>query len=81
MKIIGQIQLGKNGITDNFIGSLKNQFTNCKNVRISILKSASRDKKEIKKLSEEILRKLGNKYTVKTIGFTIIVKKWRREVR
>lgn len=80
-RIIGQIQLGKNGITENFIGTLKNQFNNCKNVKVSVLKSAGREKNKIKKFSEEILEKLGKEYTARVIGFTIIVKKWRRNVR
>ena len=81
MPTIRNIQLGKNGITGNFIESLKNQFNDCKNVKISVLKSLTRDKKEIKKLSDEILEKLGKKYTARLIGFTIVVKKWRRAVR
>ena len=80
-KTLGQIQLGKNGITENFIESLKNQFKNCENVKISVLKSASRDREKIKKLKDQILEKLGKKYTARIIGFTIIIKEWRREVR
>ena len=80
-KIITQIQLGKNGITDNFIETLKNNFVNSKNVKISVLKSAGRDKNKIKEFSEEILKKLGNNYTARIVGFTIVVKKWRRNVR
>jgi len=80
-RIIGQVQLGKKGLTDNFIDTLKNQFNNCKNVRISVLKNLGRDSKKVQELSEEILEKLGKNYTTKIIGFTIIVKKWRRLVR
>lgn len=77
----GQVQLGKNGITENFIVTLKNHFNKHKNVRIIVLKSASHEKTKIKEYSEEILEKLGKRYTAKTIGFTIFVKRWRREVR
>lgn len=80
-KIIGQVQLGKNGITENFISSLENCFKTHKNVKVSVLKSVSRDKKKIKKFSEEILDKLGKNYTARVIGFTIVLKKWRRGVR
>ena len=81
MPTIRNIQLGKNGITSNFIESLKNQFNDCKNVKISVLKSLTRDKKEIKKLSDDILEKLGKNYTARLIGFTIVVKRWRKEIR
>lgn len=79
------IQLGKQGVTDNFIGSLKNQFKSKSNVRIYVLKSARGDgkkgKEEVKKYSEKILEKLGKNFTAKIIGFVIVLKKWRREVR
>ena len=79
--IIRQIQLGKNGLTEAFIGNLKHHFDNCKNMKISVLKSCCRDKEELKKISDEILDKLGKTYTTRIIGYTIIVKKWRREMR
>ncbi len=75
---LGEIQLGKNGITNNFIYTLKNHFKKHENVKISVLKSAGHNKEKVKKYSEEILEKLGGKYTAKIIGFTIVVKKWRK---
>jgi len=78
---ICQIQLGKQGITDNFIKTLEDDFKNHENVKISVLKSARHDKTKVKEYSEEILEKLGDKYTTKVIGFTIFVKKWRKSVR
>jgi len=87
MRTVGEIQLGKNGITENFIETLNKYFKNHGNVRISVLKSAfpeniEKGKKNIvKKYSDEILERLGNKYTSRVIGFTIVVKKWRKEVR
>jgi RNA-binding protein YhbY len=78
MPTIGNSQIGKQGITDNFILSLKNLFKKHWNVKISVLKNATRDRKEIEKFSDEILEKLGKKYTSKIIGFTIVVKKWRK---
>jgi RNA-binding protein YhbY len=76
--ISADIQLGKNGVTDNFISTLKNNFKKHDNVRISVLKSARQDKGKIKEYSNEILEKLGKNYTAKIIGFKIIVKKWRK---
>ena len=81
MENIGYVQLGKQGITDNFIETLENHFKKNKNVKVSVLKSAGHDKIKVKKFSEEILERLGNHYTARVIGFTIVLKKWRKSVR
>jgi RNA-binding protein YhbY len=73
-----EIQLGKNGITSNFIETIKNYFKKNDNVRISVLKSAGHDREKVKKYSEEILKNLGENFTSKIIGFKIILKKWRK---
>ncbi len=77
-KRVNNIQLGKQGITENFISSLKNHFKNSEIIRISVLKSARKDKLQVKAFSEEILEKLGKNYTAKIIGFVIVLKKWRK---
>jgi RNA-binding protein YhbY len=76
-----EMQLGKNGITNNFIETLKSHFQKHENVRISVLKSAGHEKEKVKKYSDEILEKLGRNYTSRVIGFTIVLKKWRKKVR
>jgi len=81
MSTLATIQLGKNGLTDNFILTLKNHFKKSNNVKVSVLRSCCRDKKELKEIVEEILEKLGKNYTTKTIGYTIAIKKWRKPVR
>ena len=77
----GQIQLGKQGITENFITTLKNHFNRHDNVKVHILKSAGHNKGDIKKYTRDIIEKLGRNYTAKTLGFTIFVKKWRKARR
>ena len=72
-------QIGKGGITNNFIETLKTYFTKNRNARISILKSAGREDKE--KFKNELLEKLGKKYTIKIIGFVFAVTKWRQDKR
>jgi RNA-binding protein YhbY len=76
--VVRNIQLGKQGITENFIESLKTQFQNSRTVKISVLPSARQNKDDVKKYSEELLEKLGPHFTSKLIGFTIILKKWRK---
>ena len=81
MPTIGTLQLGKNKITENFLETLKSYFKKHNNVKISVLKSCCRDKTELKEMVEKIMEKLGKNYTSKIIGYTIAIKKWRREVR
>jgi len=76
-----QIQLGKNKVTEKFIETLKGHFKNHEGVKVSVLKSATRDKKEMEKIMGEILHNLGKNYTAKRLGFTIFLKKWRRDMR
>jgi RNA-binding protein YhbY len=75
---VGQVQLGKNGITENFILTLKNHFNKHKNVKVSVLKSACRDREELKKISNEIVEKLGKNYKARVIGFKIAIMKLRK---
>jgi len=76
--MIREIQLGKNGITEQFIESLLKQFNKVQTVKISVLRSARENKEDVKKHADKLLEQLGEHYTAKIIGFTIIVKKWRR---
>jgi RNA-binding protein YhbY len=78
---ISQVQLGKQGITENFISTLKNHFKNHEIVKVSILKNAGHDKDKVKDYTEKILGALGKKFTAKTIGFTIIIRKWKKKMR
>ena len=80
------IQLGKNGVTENFIASLNNQFKYHYQVRIRVIKNAGenevRDKNKVQELSDEILAKLnaeGINYSAKILGFTIIINKWKKD--
>lgn len=76
--MIREIQLGKNGITEHFIESLKTQFSKVQTVKIAVLRSARENKEDVKKYADQLLEKMGEHYTTKVIGFTIILKKWRR---
>ncbi len=79
--VMGNVQLGKQGVTNGFIEDMKKRFTTHENIKVSILRSATRNRGELKRISEEILEKLGKNYTARIIGFTVVLKKWRKEVR
>jgi RNA-binding protein YhbY len=81
MLSVGKIQLGKSGVTDNFIQTLKEHFKKYRNIKISVMKSAGRNKEKVQEYSDLILNKLGNNFSARNIGFTIVLKKWRKPVR
>ena len=75
-----EIQLGKKGLTSEFIKDIEKRLENHRNavVKIKVLKSARENKADVKKYAEEIIEKLGKKYTYKTKGFSISLRKWRK---
>jgi RNA-binding protein YhbY len=73
-----KIQLGKNGLSDNFFLTLDSHFKNHKNLKISVLKSARESKQDTLNYSKKILEHLGDHYTARVIGHTICLKKWRK---
>jgi RNA-binding protein YhbY len=75
------IQIGKNGVNAGTFISLENAFKTHELVRICVLKSAGREKAQVREMAEKIVDKLGKKYTYRMVGFTIFVRKWRKEKR
>jgi RNA-binding protein YhbY len=73
-----KLQIGKNGLTEGFIETLKLAFKNNDAARISVLQSGTRDRKELEKMNEKLLKSLGVSYTSKVIGYTIALRKWRK---
>ena len=70
-----RVQIGKNGLSDNFILTLKSAFKNHKHIRISVLKSAFSERENIKDIAEEIIKKLEGRFIFRVIGFTIVLMK------
>ena len=71
-------QIGKNGFTENFIDAIRKTFKNRDTVKISVLRSFSRNREEVNEIALKLCSELGKNYTYKIIGFTIIIKKWRK---
>jgi RNA-binding protein len=69
---ISTFQIGKNGLTEGTINSLKLSLKNHKQVRISVLKSATRNRTELISLAQKIKSQIP-KSDYKIIGFTIIL--------
>jgi RNA-binding protein YhbY len=78
---VKKLQIGKNGLTPEFIEQVKTIFTNEKVVKVSILKSACRDKVDAKKIADELVDALGKQYDYKLVGYVISIVKFRKEIR
>ncbi|MFH1425642.1 MAG: YhbY family RNA-binding protein [archaeon] len=70
---IAKFQIGKQSLTKEFINSIALAFKNRRQVRISVLKSCTRDKDKIKQITEELQKSLPVKTNFRIIGFTIIL--------
>jgi RNA-binding protein YhbY len=70
-----KFQLGKNGITQGVINSLNQDLKTHTQVRISTLKSATRDKNKLIEMADEIIDKVNYKCNYRIIGFTILLRK------
>lgn len=81
MKPIKQLQLGKAGLSEAFIDQVKHIFETERMMKITILKSACRDKSDAKKIGEELVERLGKKYGFKLIGYVLTIIKFRKEQR
>ena len=75
-----EIQLGKKGLTKEFLEDLEKRFgkSSNKTIKIHVLRSARDSKEDVKKYARKIKEKLGERFTCRVIGFTIVIKKWRR---
>jgi len=77
----GQFQIGKFGVTDGVIESLKLHFINRKTVKVSILRGSLKGREEVKKMAGELINKLGPNYDCTIIGFTITIRKHSKKIR
>lgn len=78
---IKKLQIGKNGLTIEFIEQVKTLFKKDKIIKISILKSACRDKKQAKELADKLIQELGPKYDYKLVGYVLTILKFRKNLR
>ena len=78
---IKKVQMGKNGLTPEFLSQVKSIFINERMLKVSVLKSACRDKDELKIIATNMIDELGKKYDFKIIGYVITLIKFRKDVR
>jgi len=74
-------QIGKNKINNNLIENIRKTLEKNKSARVSYLKSSGRTHKSIDEDIKVLEQKLGNRYVIKRIGFTLVIRKFRKPVR
>lgn len=74
-------QIGKNGVTDGTIKLLETAFIDRNQIKLAVLKSGGHEKEKVREMGEKIISRLGKNYTYKILGFTIFVRKWRKDKR
>jgi RNA-binding protein YhbY len=81
MEKVIKLQVGKNGLTDEFIEQAKQCFEKTHFLKVHILKSACRGKEEAKKMADKLVESLGDKFNYKLIGYTLNIRKFRKTQR
>ena len=80
MRPIKRLQIGKNGMSPEFIEQVKSVFKHEKMIKINVLKSASRNKEGTKKMGEDLVNELGDHYKYRLIGYVLTVTRFRKKV-
>ena len=75
MILQGRFQIGKNGVTEGVINSLNQDLKNHSQIRISLLKSATRDRERMNQMAEEIINKVNYNCKYRIIGFKILLRR------
>ena len=79
---IASVQIGKQGLTKGMIDLLEKMFQTHELVKIAVLKSATRNRDELRKIAREIcselMKRFKKEFTFRIVGFTIFIRKWRR---
>lgn len=81
MKQIKRLQLGKGGLHKGFISQVKKFFEKEEVVKITILRSACRNKDSAREMCDELVKCLGKNYSYRLVGYVATVRKFRRAQR
>ena len=81
MNLESKFQIGKNGVTDGVIKSLNQDLKMHNQIRISVLKSADRNREKLRDMAIKIAQSVGYYCNFRIIGFTIILKRRHPRVK
>lgn len=74
-----RFQIGKAGVTEGVLESLKMGFKTHSAIRISVLRSQAPTKDKVREIAEELVRRLEGPHRFITVGFTIVLKKQKEK--
>lgn len=81
MKPIKRLQIGKRGLNEAFVEQVRDLFKDEEIIKISILKSACRNKPGAVKIAEELVDALGKNFVYRIVGYVLTVRKFRKNIR
>ena len=73
--------MGKGGLSEAFVGQVRSIFEKERVMKISILKSACRDKKAADEIGRKLVGLLGRKFDYKLVGYVLTIVRYRRDQR
>ena len=75
------IQIGKAGYGEGNRENIRKVLDQHKNIKVAVLRSYIRNQDDLKRLKERMLSDLGPNYTARVVGYSIFLKKWKRQMR
>jgi RNA-binding protein YhbY len=81
MRPIKRLQMGKSGLSDAFVEQVRSIFEKERILKITILRSACRDKKQADEIGRKLVNLLGEKFDYKLVGYVLTVVKYRKAQR
>lgn len=79
MKPVKKLQLGKKGLTPEFMAQVKSFFETERMIKVDILKSACRNRDEAREIGKKIVEELGPKFGFKLLGYVLTIIQFRNE--
>lgn len=79
-KII-HFQVGKNGVTDGVIASLRLAFNKNKMVKVQFLKSSGLKHEGVEEAGKKIAKSLGPNFFSKRVGLTLTIRRFSKPVK
>ena len=73
-KFEANFQIGKQGLSQALIESINTALKTHRQARISVLKSATREKSKLKEMALEIQSKIPKKTALRILGYTRIIR-------
>ena len=74
-RFVSKFQIGKQGLTEGVLDSLRQDLKNHRQVRVSILKSCCRTRAEVLEIISKMKSSLPKKFKYRLIGYTVAISK------